>query len=486
MRGSAASLQIIEAASCWIRAKSGICLDYPQPIPRGIEKANVSQESMNDTKKPDKIKVYLTACLVFLSLFSAVLSLFYMVLWRIPGRSGESEKLRLKIEQKFDRAMTVRASENGWTDYEMALSSKVRLSELKGAPDPVDEQDFIKKNMTAEQLKLARALMRANEKAFALVEQGYGKEKFQIVRDYRMDSMTKGPEFLSIRGLGFNLVIAGRVEEAEGHHREAAKRYLECLHLGAGTARNGNLLQLMIGLAIENIARAPLKELIHNELDPAVDSDILAGLKRDDRDRFTFIDALEGEFVYLENSFDIALSGNIPLGLPNTNWPKALSGALLPVVRRDRTICENWFFYSRDIYSKPYREYRKTKSSFTFPPLSVYSKIVLPDSIERGFEIYTRSRAESEGLQILAALKLYKKENGRYPDALNALVPHYLDALPKDPYAEDGRFKYMKKKGRDILLYSIGYDLVDDAGNREVSNDDPMSPGDIVFTSGKR
>lgn len=62
----------------------------------------------------------------------------------------------------------------------------------------------------------------------------------------------------------------------------------------------------------------------------------------------------------------------------------------------------------------------------------------------------------------------------RYPAALSELTAEYLSAIPTDPF--DGQPLRYQKKGSGYMLYSIGPDLKDNAGERKHGKD-----GDIVF-----
>ena len=62
----------------------------------------------------------------------------------------------------------------------------------------------------------------------------------------------------------------------------------------------------------------------------------------------------------------------------------------------------------------------------------------------------------------------------RYPEALSELTPDYLPAKPVDPF--DGQPLRYRNKDAGYVLYSIGPNLRDDAGERMHGKD-----GDIVF-----
>jgi hypothetical protein len=60
------------------------------------------------------------------------------------------------------------------------------------------------------------------------------------------------------------------------------------------------------------------------------------------------------------------------------------------------------------------------------------------------------------------ACKTYKKQNGHYPESLDALVPEFLDKVPVDPFT-GGPLIYRLQDG-GVLIYSVGSNRKDDGG----------------------
>lgn len=90
-----------------------------------------------------------------------------------------------------------------------------------------------------------------------------------------------------------------------------------------------------------------------------------------------------------------------------------------------------------------------------------------------------RSRSDEAGFRLLLAIEVFRKEQGREPATLDELVPAVLSELPRDPYAQDGRFCYRvlaapDAKGRRYLLYSVWDDGEDDGGVEEVDGEEPL------------
>jgi hypothetical protein len=60
------------------------------------------------------------------------------------------------------------------------------------------------------------------------------------------------------------------------------------------------------------------------------------------------------------------------------------------------------------------------------------------------------------------ATERYRRDHGRWPDALADLVPAYLAEFPVDPY--DGQPLRMRRLADKIVIYSVGSDRKDDGG----------------------
>jgi hypothetical protein len=76
------------------------------------------------------------------------------------------------------------------------------------------------------------------------------------------------------------------------------------------------------------------------------------------------------------------------------------------------------------------------------------------------------------------ALRLYRKENGRYPENLQQLVPKYLPSMPIDPY--DGKPLRYRKLQKGFKVWSVGGNRKDDGG---VKVRDWQRKGDLVLES---
>jgi len=87
-----------------------------------------------------------------------------------------------------------------------------------------------------------------------------------------------------------------------------------------------------------------------------------------------------------------------------------------------------------------------------------------------------KASAHLSATRLVLALHAYRVRNGQLPPSLEALVPDYIDAVPRDDL--DGRpMRYQRSQG---VVYSVGSDLVDDGGNGTPS-EEGAEPPDLVF-----
>jgi hypothetical protein len=80
-------------------------------------------------------------------------------------------------------------------------------------------------------------------------------------------------------------------------------------------------------------------------------------------------------------------------------------------------------------------------------------------------------------VRLLLACRAYEEATGHLPETLEALVPDYLPAVPRDPF--DGQpFRYSAEQR---IVYSVGDNLTDDGGTRDYREDKRRRPKDLIF-----
>ncbi len=101
---------------------------------------------------------------------------------------------------------------------------------------------------------------------------------------------------------------------------------------------------------------------------------------------------------------------------------------------------------------------------------------ILGISPKSTFNLYHKTRAQTEALVTILAILRFNIAKENFPETLDELVsPGYLRAVPSDPYSS-GPLVY-KRTEDDFKIYSVGEDFSDDGGVIEVVNKARQEPG---------
>ena len=96
-----------------------------------------------------------------------------------------------------------------------------------------------------------------------------------------------------------------------------------------------------------------------------------------------------------------------------------------------------------------------------------------------------RNKASLRSAAVGVACERFRLAKGRWPKALEELVPQFLDQLPIDPF--DGQPLKMKYSDGTFVVYSVGIDRVDNGGQLDLPSSQPGSDtGFRLFDLDKR
>jgi hypothetical protein len=102
-----------------------------------------------------------------------------------------------------------------------------------------------------------------------------------------------------------------------------------------------------------------------------------------------------------------------------------------------------------------------------------YQRKMLADKVRRA----CGDECKLSAVRLLLACRAYEETTGHLPETLEALVPDYLSAVPRDPF--DGQpFRYSTERR---IIYSVGEDLTDDGGTRGYEQGRRQRQKDLVF-----
>jgi hypothetical protein len=74
-----------------------------------------------------------------------------------------------------------------------------------------------------------------------------------------------------------------------------------------------------------------------------------------------------------------------------------------------------------------------------------------------------RSQTSIQEAALACALERYRRARGQYPETLAALAPQFIDKVPRDVMTGEP-LKYERTNDGKFLLYSVGWNLKDEAG----------------------
>jgi hypothetical protein len=304
------------------------------------------------------------------------------------------------------------------------------------------------------------------------------------------------PSVQRCREVGSALACRAMLRVAEGRIDEAWQDLLACHRLGRLVARGGTLIELLVGLAIDEVAiKASVAFLGHAKLTskqvlacvedlrklppmPAVADSIHLG------ERFMTLDTImlvaRHGTPFLEDLGSRPPQGNelgARLFTRSVNWDPALrnanrmfdryaSGLRIP----DRAVrAQEMAAIGHDltILKQQVAETGFIEKSFMGPERrgeiigNIMIALMLPafDKVQSAAE---RFEQEQRNLHLAFLLAAYQQDHGRYPAKLAELAPKYVVNIPNDLFSDKPLI--YRPEGKGYLLYSVGPNGTDEEG----------------------
>jgi hypothetical protein len=342
-------------------------------------------------------------------------------------------------------------------------------------------------------------------KAFAQLEEAQRKFAPQIWQTYNpkvlqaarpaLQTLRKALEFPHLRliekpeeiSLGLRLSFPFREfarllraeaiqQKRRGNLNGAVESCLTILRLSRRIGDETYLIRFLIQRAIFAIGTRALWDEVLSDADASATAyrAALAELRAWDIDR-AFVRALKGELVItgilFYDSFRKKLGG---CGLfPVSTWFAANQSLTLDFYRQLLPIAQKGVPYDRQKISRLVADFtQKTQERNT-----ILANIHI-SPVKDLFDQVTETHAFQRVTMTALALRLYRKENGRYPENLQQLVPKYLPSVPIDPY--DCKPLRYRKLQKGFKVWSVGENRKDDGG---VKVWDWWRKGDLVLES---
>jgi len=279
----------------------------------------------------------------------------------------------------------------------------------------------------------------------------------KVVLEY--DPNWKFPELAQMRRIARAEHYFVREALRRGDYRDALNR-IERVNRLADQVRNGGaIIHYLVGIALNTIAFAPLREELPRLRDRATLERIVQIVQRYEIARVPLWKAMEEEQYFILSAYDKLVRGELDLGTLTEDKPSAPTtrGAMVPFVNLALPEFRRMMHANIEELKKPYHQ--RDEKVLDAEPRQLLNVILYP-------VIVRTSHKEAGEIAILrlvgcaAAVRLYKQRTGKYPASLDALQ---LGEMIIDPFTGEP-FRYRVEPNRGFLLYSIGEDRIDDGG----------------------
>lgn len=303
------------------------------------------------------------------------------------------------------------------------------------------------------------------------------------------------PHPQNIRQLARLMVARTYILTEEKRYKEALSSFRVGLKLGESLKDEPVLISQLVRIAIDGITTESIQPIINTYPEEILIKDYQELILEIDKKEKKLMKGLEGELVWGSTfGFEKFLKGDVKDLVSSGIFDRQVilyrlyvSYPAKPLLKQD------YNFYVRsltDYISLSRLPYYKTKDElseldkkvetvgwqFKYP----LTAMIMP-ALHRAQISQARDNAQLDGLKIACALKIYKKENGYYPDELTALVPGIISELPLDEFT--GKNFIYKKEGKGFIVYSVGSNEKDDGGIslKEASEKNDRDNYDIVW-----
>jgi hypothetical protein len=321
-----------------------------------------------------------------------------------------------------------------------------------------------------------RRVLAENAEALRVLRAGFD-HAYAMPREQAVSGMTN-QYYANCRRLARVLSFEATEHAAAGRYAAALDSQLDALRLGADVERGTPLIGQLVGIAAQSLGRQT--KLVQ----PRIDALDAAGAKAAAR-RLSAILATEtvpAETIRSERELCFAMmrADERAAHTASSTAQRLLEPFMFRGHNRYLDALSAWASTGRqgDEPANPAPDAKR------FGTLAKMTGEVMPKAM---FKWWT-NRAANEMFVAALALQSYRAEHGAYPDRLEALVPHILPELPRDPYGA-GPLKY-RREGDKYVLYSVGPDRKDDGGKAAEKQDekgqkvyriDADSVGDVVW-----
>jgi hypothetical protein len=310
-------------------------------------------------------------------------------------------------------------------------------------------------------------LRRASAMPACYFDHDYGRPSFSMLL----------PEMEDFRNAARLLALDARVKAAHGQMPRAMEDVRAMFALARHGMTNPILVPLLIACGTDEMAVHTLEAVLKSTQPPAP---LLAGLGLSASEEY---ERNLPRVLRMEEAFVVSAMVDIGIGEDvSVLDAMGMRGASQPALQKVLTdpLLAGWrvFLAQEEMvaYRAGIREYQRLAAMPYYEVAKEWRELAEPESIcRRGImaamlmpaigrcaTVVTRADARHAVACVAVAAARYRAEKGRLPETLDALVPEYLPAVPRDPF--DGKPLRMVTRDGRLVFYSIGPDMKDDGG----------------------
>jgi len=403
------------------------------------------------------------------------------------------------IEEPFDVEAYMNRStvpaDNAIAEYTGAISLLIR-------PVSDVEQELVKLIESGRMIPSAELLdwLSKNQPALQAWKKGTQKPLFAEFEMRNLNYATLLNSTQELRSFARMAIVQGIHLQEQGKPDQAIEWYLAAYRSSLQIQTRGCLIQFLVGYAIQGMAAPHVVAWSqHNDVTAEQIQQVRAQLTKWHKRTVKLSDAMKSEYVALRNTMQstdpatIAALVGIPLPAAGTSYSALLLHAIL-FVQNEPTVSmrgiKHWQanllrHIDKPLYDRPaHTRY----GLFDEPPTTkrpaehltareieaVADRTYLFRSLLPAFQnvcqAHDRFLMRQQLLDVVLALEMYRKAQGRYPKALSDLPKSLLAAIPQDLFDTKGAsIKYKRVSKQQATVYSNGKNRTDDGGDVSAS-----------------
>ena len=273
------------------------------------------------------------------------------------------------------------------------------------------------------------------------------------------------PHLAKYRMLGRLMCLQAALQAEGGDTGGALDTAATVIAFGCESSRGGSSLDYLFGCAVQQEGVRTLCDLLQSvNTTPEMCQDVLARLQYVWQDPPSATAAAKGNAEASATFMKSSRMSPDELAHPFREFFGKDTGRLESMTDDQRLgMYEQAIAAARETaatFDTPYYQFKEPdyEALFQTNPLS---RLIMYN-FDRIPKAAARLRASRGGVALVAALEKHRREQGAYPDALDALAGQFQQGMPIDPFTGN-RFLY-RREGGSYRLYTAGYDGKDNGG----------------------